>query len=91
MKRNFIQVSNTPSISNLISRIEIDCRVFVCINTTKYNEDGRCVVQVVHGMEGCKELGWGYDKEEELKIDTMEVGEVVIAEDYDGVYLLRIG
>ena len=62
-------------------------KMFVLINTTKYNEDGKYSV-IVGNLNEMKELG--FDTEEEINaLDMLEV-DSMITTDFVGCYVMRI-
>lgn len=75
----------------------LDARIFLVINTTEYNKDGKVFYTNVKGVEGCESMGWRevehykhYKSGTSMLIDDMLVGDMVISEDYEGAYLMRI-
>ena len=81
-----------------IMDVTIDTKVFVVINTTKYNGDGKASVRVVKGEEGAADLGWVdddltylvNDEERYVKISEMKVNDIMGHNMYRGAYLMRI-
>jgi hypothetical protein len=75
----------------------LDSRIFLVINTTDYNEDGIASYDSVRGIQGCKSMGWcdvehytHYQSGRPMAIDEMSVGDIIVAGDYNGAYLMRI-
>ena len=64
-----------------------DCRTWLVINTTEYNDDGRWAVQAARFSE-LPDLG--FDVEDRVKITFMSVGDVLSEWDYRGVLVVRV-
>lgn len=74
---------------------EGDVRVFICINTVNYNEDGKYAVTRVTYDE-LENIGFALDDayrvvntERMILVDDMLVGEIVDG-DIDDVFLIRV-
>lgn len=82
-----------------MKKIVLDIRGFICINTTEYEGcfDNTAMVQSANGLLECTTLGWDLEetypcKESDSKIHIreMNVGDIIMSEDYKGAYLMRI-
>lgn len=70
-----------------MKEISGDTRVFVVINTTEYNNDGRWGVTTVafNELESV-----GFHEEDVKRIDEILVGEILTDWDFTGVIVIRI-
>lgn len=89
---------------NIISSVfSTQTKAFAVINTTEYNEDGSFAVQVVEVTKEELEdksntiLGWEVQENCEVQGNgyrrspaTMEVGETLVSNEYDGAYIMRL-
>lgn len=64
-----------------------DTRVFLVINTTEYNNDGKWGV-IKAGIEDLANLG--FDDEDIERIDGLNVGGILTDFDFNGVILIRV-
>lgn len=64
-----------------------DTRVFLLINTTEYNNDGKWGVI----KASIEELdGLGLDSEDVKRVDNIDVGDVLTDFDFRGVMVIRV-
>jgi hypothetical protein len=70
---------------------------FAIINTTEYNEDDTASIIIANSYDECIELGWSMQEEYQISmttqmrfISTMEVGELLESNDFQGAYIMRI-
>ena len=70
-----------------MKEINGDTRVFVVINTTEYNNDGKwgVITASLDEMDGL-----GFNKEDVKRLDEMLVGEILTDWDFTGVIVIRI-
>ena len=82
-----------------MKKIVLDTRGFICINTTEYDGclDNTAMVQSANGLLECTKLGWDLEKTypckesySKIHIGEMNVGDLIMSEDYKGAYLMRI-
>ena len=73
---------------------EGDVRIFICINTVNYNEDGKYAVTRV-SYDELEDIGFGLDEaypivntERMVKVDDMQIGEIVEAQ--RDAFLMRV-
>lgn len=73
---------------------EGDVRVFICINTVNYNEDGKYAVTRV-SYDELEDIGFGLDEkysvvytERMVKVDDMQIGDIVEAQ--RDAFLIRV-
>ena len=69
-----------------MKKIQGNNKMFVVINSTKYNEDNNYSVQVAN-LNELAELG--FDKEQREKLDEAKVDDLMFT-DYTGCYVIRI-
>ena len=70
-----------------MKKVNGNVKMFVIINTTNYNEDGKYGVTICNFVE-LFELGFD-EKEDKQKLDDMEVDDLILT-DYVGCYVMRI-
>lgn len=70
-----------------MKEINGNVKMFVIINTTNYNKDGKYGVTVCN-FEELFELGFD-EREDKKKLDDMEVDDLILT-DYVGCYVMRI-
>lgn len=88
---------------NIILSVFSQIKAFVVINTTEYNEDSSFAVQVVEVTKEELEnknnniIGWNVQETCEVQGNgcrkspaTMEVGEVLVSNEYRGAYIMRL-
>lgn len=82
-----------------MKKIVLDTRGFISINTTEYEGclDNTAMVQSANGLLECAKLGWDLDETypcresvSKIHIGEMNVGDMILSEDYKGAYLMRI-
>lgn len=70
---------------------------FAIINTTEYNEDDTASIIIANSYSECVELGWSMQEEYQISmtsqmrlISTMEIGELLESNVFQGAYIMRI-
>jgi len=83
----------------IMTQMVLDTRIFIVINTTEYpGKHGTALVQSANGLRECENLGW--DVRERYTcvgthtptlIGEMNIGDMLLSNDYQGAYIMRVG
>lgn len=75
----------------------VDTKVYAVINTTDYNCDGKASVQIAMGEENAQALGWSMSsmgwsekRKSDIRVKDLEIGEMILSDEYYGAYIMRI-